>query len=372
MLASSLRRADSTAASRRRGGGWLQLVVGCGVSVLAVILLLHQVPIDRVADTLAGARVGPLLIIVASVLGGLLTRAVRWGLYFRPGRRVGFGPLLGTLSISYLASTFLPFRAGELVRAIFLGQRTQQAIPRVVGTIVLEKLFDFLALAAMLGLLVVTTPLPPVARVVGTTIVSVILVGFSLVVALAIWRTPALRLLEGLESAVPGDLARRIGVARMAAQLAESIDCLRSPGLWPPLLGWTAAVWGMPILGAWAGLQALGIESSPAALLFLTVVTATGQAVPSSPGYVGVYHAAAVLALTTFGLDQASALGGAILIHVFTYGTLVVAGLVALWVGGYSIGDLTGVRIGPAGDTSGRAAGQAFRHEPRAGVKQTA
>ena len=102
----------------------------------------------------------------------------------------------------------------------------------------------------------------------------------------------------------------------------------------------------------WAGALALGVEPGIAALLFMLVLTSTGQAVPSSPGYVGVYHAAATFALTSFGFDPALALGSAILTHAFSYGSLVIVGLLALWTGGYTLSDLlVGVRR-PAAATS--------------------
>jgi hypothetical protein len=53
-----------------------------------------------------------------------------------------------------------------------------------------------------------------------------------------------------------------------------------------------------------------------------------------------VYHAASVLALTTFGLDTATALGIALITHALSYGSLVIVGLIALWTGGYTFGDL--------------------------------
>jgi uncharacterized protein (TIRG00374 family) len=263
---------------------------------------------------------------------------------FLPRWRVSFRPLLDTLAISYLASTFLPLRAGELVRAFLLGQRAGIAVPRVVGTIVLEKLFDFLAIGVLLALLVAFTPLPSAALVAGISIVSVILLGFGFVVALAVWRAPTLRLVGAVEARLPLRLGKRLHLEQDARQFAEGTDSLRQPGLWVPLLGWTAITWLCSIGSGWAGVAALDVDASVAALVFLTVLTATGQAVPSSPGYVGVYHAAAFLALTSFGVDQASAVGSALVIHAFSYGSLVIAGLIALWTGGYSFGDvLSGV-----------------------------
>jgi len=273
------------------------------------------------------------------VLGSLLTRAARWQIYFLPQRRVPFNPLFGTLAISYMASTFLPLRAGELVRAVFLGQRQVIADPRIVGTTLLEKLFDFLAIGVMLALLVAVTPsLPEGAQVAGKAIATVILIGFGFVVALAVWRRPTLNVVSFVERHAP--FGRRLRLEHAATQFAEGTDSLRELRLWIPLLAWTTITWAFSIGSGWAGMQALGLQPGPAALVFLIVLTSTGQAVPSSPGYVGVYHAAAVLALTQFGVDPATALGVAVVTHALSYGSLVVVGLIALWTGGYTVRDV--------------------------------
>jgi uncharacterized protein (TIRG00374 family) len=280
------------------------------------------------------------MLIIASVLGSLVTRAARWQIYFLPARRVAFGPALSTLSISYMASTFLPLRAGELVRAVFLGQREAIPIPVVVGTILVEKLFDFLAIGVLLAVLVLITPLPGAAQVAAASITSVILFGFGFVVALAIWRAPTLLFVGLVEKLIPFGVGSRLHLQDAARHFAEGTDALRVPRLWVGLLGWTLVTWLFSIGSTWAGTLALGVQPGLAAILFVVVLTSTGQAVPSSPGYVGVYHAAAVVALTTFGVDAATALGIALITHAFSYGTLVIAGMIALWTGGYSFDDL--------------------------------
>jgi uncharacterized protein (TIRG00374 family) len=274
------------------------------------------------------------------VLGSLVTRAARWQNYFLPRRHVPFSPLLSTLAISYMASTFLPLRAGELVRAVFLGQRAHLPVPGVVGTILVEKLFDFLAIGVMLAVLVAIAPVPAAAQVAGASIASVILVGFGFVVALAVWRGPTLALVGWLERRVPFGLGPRLRLQEAARHFAEGTDALRHTRLWLWLLGWTAVTWLFSIGSTLAGTLALGVQPGLAAVLFVVVLTSTGQAVPSSPGYVGVYHAAATLALTAFGVDTASALGIALITHAFSYGPLVVAGLLALWTGGYTFEDV--------------------------------
>ncbi|MCA1644529.1 MAG: flippase-like domain-containing protein [Chloroflexi bacterium] len=316
------------------------MTVGFAISALAIYYLLQQVSLEQLGQVLSHAQPLPIVMVIVCVTGSLVTRAARWQVYFLPEHRVPFGPLLRTLAISYMASTFLPLRAGELVRAVFLGQRARLPIPRVVGTILLEKLFDFLAIGVMLALLVTLTPLPPAALIAGTTIVSFILLGFGFVVALAAWRGPTLRLVGLVEMRLPLGLGPRLRLQDAARQFAEGTDSLRQPGLWLPLLAWTTITWLFSLGSGWGGAVALGVYPPLATLLFLTVLTSTSQAVPSSPGYVGVYQATAFFALTTFGVDPVSAGGVAVLTWVFSYASLVILGMVALWTGGYTLEDV--------------------------------
>ncbi len=325
-------------------------MVGLAVSGLAIVLLLQQISVAQLGQVLSRAQLGPLLVLVAAVAASIVTRALRWGVFFRPDRRVPFGPLLSTLTISYMASTFLPFRAGELVRAVFLGQREAIPVPRVVGTILIEKLFDFLAIGTILLLVLATTPLPPPATVAGSSIALAVFAGFGFVVALAVWRSQTLALVAWTEKLVPFGLGERVRLVQITRQFATGTDSLRSGRLWLPMLGWTAVTWGAGVLSAWAGAAAVGVYPSLAALGFLMVLTSVGQSVPSSPGYVGVYHAAAVLALTSLrppynaDIDASTALAVALITHAMTYGSLVIAGLVAMWLGGYGIRDVLAAR----------------------------
>jgi uncharacterized protein (TIRG00374 family) len=289
-----------------------------------------------------------------TVLASLLTRAFRWQVLFLPARRISFGPLFGTLSISYMASTFLPFRAGELVRAVFLGRRAEVPVPGVLGTILLEKLFDFLAIGVMLVLLLWLTPsLPVAAGVAGSTIAAFILAGFGFVVALAVWRSPTLRFVALVESLLPFGIGRKLRLEQSARGFAQGTDSLRQGRLWLLLLAWTTVTWLCAVGSSWAGMLAVGIPPTWPPLLFVIVLTSVSQSVPSSPGYIGVYHAGAWSALTSFGIDSDTALSFAVLTHAFSYGTLVIAGLVALWAGRYSFRSLLAARAEVGGGSWG-------------------
>ncbi|PYM67859.1 MAG: hypothetical protein DME11_02610 [Candidatus Rokuibacteriota bacterium] len=56
---------------------------------------------------------------------------------------------------------------------------------------------------------------------------------------------------------------------------------------------------GLPWIAGWAVLAFVGL----------------GISIPSAPGYVGVFHAAATLAVGLFGVAQAAAVGYALVFH---------------------------------------------------------
>ena len=320
-------------------------MLGFAISGLAVYLLLQQVNIDALLPALAAAQPLFILVVVVSVLASLVTRAARWQVFFLPDLKVPFPPLLETLSISYMASTFLPLRAGELVRAVFLGQRASISVPRVVGTILIEKLFDFLAVGVLIVLFVPRAPqLPDAVRAAALSVAGVIVIGFGSVMMLAVFREPSLRVIGIFESLLPAPARRWLPLQRAARQFAEGTDSLRYPRLWGPLLGWTAVTWILSLASVAGGIAALGVSPTAEQVLLVSILTSAGQAVPSSPGYVGVYHLASKTALTTLGVDPTTAVAIALVTHAFSYGSLVIAGLVALWTGGYTFGDvLSGV-----------------------------
>jgi uncharacterized membrane protein YbhN (UPF0104 family) len=76
------------------------------------------------------------------------------------------------------------------------------------------------------------------------------------------------------------------------------------------------------------------------AIAFTLVVVALGMVVPSSPGYIGVFHYLVTVALMPFGVPKDLALSFAFVWHGLNYVVLSVVGLVALAIHGTSLGQV--------------------------------
>jgi uncharacterized membrane protein YbhN (UPF0104 family) len=201
----------------------------------------------------------------------------------------------------------------------------------------------------MLAFLIAQPSLPDAAHYGGAFIVTVIVAGFGFIVSMALWRDPTLKVVGRVERALPLNLGSRLHLVDSIRHFAEGTDSLREPRVWVSVLAWTAVTWTCALASTMAGMLALDVHLPFEAVVLVVVATSTLQAVPSSPGYVGVYQFAVTEALAFFGVDRNTGLGIAILTWGFSYGSLVIVGLIALWTGGYTFGDLLkGTRVQPA------------------------
>jgi hypothetical protein len=83
---------------------------------------------------------------------------------------------------------------------------------------------------------------------------------------------------------------------------------------------------------------AFGLDVPVTAAVLLVVVSALGMVVPSSPGYVGVYHYLVVETLALFAVDRSLALSFAIVAHLATFLPLSLIGVGYLWRESLSLG----------------------------------
>lgn len=84
-----------------------------------------------------------------------------------------------------------------------------------------------------------------------------------------------------------------------------------------------ALSWGLAGLEYWFVIRSLFPQAELIWAYFMLPVTLLGVAVPSSPGFIGIFEAAGVFALSVFGVPKDRALAAALVLHgiVFVIGS---------------------------------------------------
>ena len=118
-----------------------------GAGLLAAWLWI--VDLEAVAETLAQAKWGYVLLAGAVGVTSTLIRAMRWRLVLKPIARV---PRLDVWLITVASSLInfvIPIRSGEIARSFFLRQRDSIPISKSLPTVAVDRSFDMLAMLSI-------------------------------------------------------------------------------------------------------------------------------------------------------------------------------------------------------------------------------
>jgi uncharacterized protein (TIRG00374 family) len=248
---------------------------------------------------------------------GVFLRAIRWRMLFRPARRPPLGPVTSALLIGYLFNNILPARAGEAIRVVALNQRAGTSRVEAVGTVVTERVYDVFALLLMLF---VSIPwLPEVTWVRRAAVLGIVLAGLLAltIAALAIWEDRPVRFLLRPLARLPGLSVERTEQA--AANLVEGLAAFRHPLIALPAFAVTIASWLVIAVSYWLVTFAFDLGLGFGAGLLVLVATNLAMVIPSSPGALGVFEAAVLVALRAYGIDKSEALSYAIVLHAVNF-----------------------------------------------------
>ena len=325
--AGSAGRAAGDPAGRSAGGLRLRSLIVLGIisSGVAIALLVAAVDPSRTLAVIRQARLEPLALGVGILAVQVVVRAARWRLLLgRGGERaqLPFGLVLRALVIGYLGNAALPARLGEAARASVVSRAADRPFGTVLGTVLLERLVDLVALALLVLVASLFAPVPTLVVAVAAVTLGIGLAG-GLVLAVVGQR------LGGAATTLPVGLRQR-AAAFVRHVLAGAMDPGRG----------VIVTAGVLSLVAWmldAGLfltaaASLGISLPVGTAVIIAASGALATALPAAPGYVGTYDLAAAAVGAGLGLDPATAVALAAVVHVVVLVPIALAGATALVV----------------------------------------
>jgi uncharacterized protein (TIRG00374 family) len=326
----------------------LQIIGGALISVLALVIAFHGVDLPGALRAAEQANYFWLAASFALISLSIVVRAMRWQSLFPRPRRLGFGNLFGTLNVGYFVNNILPLRAGELVRAILLGQLEPVSKIEAFSTIVVERIVDTLAVIVLLF-----AAMPLVHFSGGATKPAVILGGIMVILLAALLlaalhRDGALRLVRGTARMFPERF--RAPLADRAESALNGLGALTDPRSAAEVVGLTAIVYLLGVAAMEAQLRAFHLQLPPAAPFFLLAAGTLGLVVPAPAG-IGVWEGILIAVLTgLFGIDRTQAASLAVVSHVIFFLPPMLFAALFLWRLGTSWSALLGLTRSQASD----------------------
>lgn len=313
----------------------VRMLPGLLVTLLAVAALYFLVDLDELKRAFALAEYRWLPLVIALFFGTLLARSMAWRAILK--ERAAFWECFFVLNQAYLLNNVLPFRLGELGRALILSNRSKMSFWHVLSTIVVERVFD-VGIAA--GLLLATTPLvvgSDWARPAATVATAIVLAGFVVLFVMASKPDVARRLIKAITKPWP-KLARWIN--EKVDSFLEGLAALREGSRFLRVAFWMALTWFFNVAWYFLLLRSFIPQAAPLWAVFSIGVASMGVALPSSPAYIGVLETALVGALSLFGVDPAIALAYAVVAHVLYFVLTGLLGVIGFWQQGESLSNV--------------------------------
>ena len=293
----------------------LMLILGVLISAIGVWLIAYVIDPNKLIRALRSAQYDWILIALVAVCLTFFTRIRRWAILLRP--LVFRDTLLLMAQLSGQIVNFLaPIRLGDLVRAILVSRQSETSFARVLGSIIIEKAWDWLTLCLIIVIAAVVVPLPTwfmiPARTVGF-IAMLILIGFaSAAVIPATWLIRGLMRIDRSFAWLP--VRWRAAIVNNLHRLLDSLTALRHREAIAGAAWWSIVTWALGIATNYAVLRAFGIDSWIAATVLLIVIM-VGIALPPSIAAIGVLEGLTMLTLSAFDVPLEIALAIGITLH---------------------------------------------------------
>jgi glycosyltransferase 2 family protein len=269
----------------------------------------------------------PLLLFLYSVT--YLGRAIRWRLLVVGTDRIALREVFWANMVGYLGNTLLPARAGELMRAVYLSKRSERSTMFVLATCLAERMMDVVALVifgsiALLSLHTASDALLNAMKIMALVgVFGLFAILFLLRFGNAISRIIAHQRLLGEQQ--KEKLIQWISQFTLGLQSLLHVRKLFYFGLL------TILIWCLDALNTVFLANILHIRLAFTQAIVLLASLGLSSALPSTPGYVGIYQFVTVTVLEPFGITHEGALALILVSQILNILLVSLLGGIGLW-----------------------------------------
>lgn len=262
-------------------------------------------------------------------------RAMRWRVLLRSQKYISPLIVFWANMAGYFGNAMLPARAGEIVRAAYVARHTKIPATFAFATGITERLVDLAALVFISAgsLFFADAFQKPVEEALQSFAIVAIL-GAVLFFFLPLFKGFINRIFDFLPFL---SWSLKDKLHEMTHHFVDGVKVIACFERGIPFLLFTAFIWLMDGFGMVIFASALHETLTlPQAFLFIATL-GISSAIPSTPGYVGVYQFVAVTVLVPFGFARESALVLILLSQMMNLLIVSLWGSVGLWIGSREI-----------------------------------
>ena len=332
------------------------MIAGIGLATLGFYFGFRHIPLDAIVLALSEFNYFWIIPSVVLAVISFALRTIRWQLIVQPVLKIrffdGFHPLL----VGFMVNCIFPARIGEMVRPAVLYRKHQVPFLTGLSTIAIERMFDMVCMILMLAVVLACVSIPPDTAYhfgtyslgantlhdigVGMVKLSLCVICFMLVLCVDKMKHWLLRVLYRFSNGFVYQY-----VSNSLDHLSHGFSffknwknvclcvCL-SFGVWiVQALAWYVLTFGF------SGLHITFFQMSAVMIMVCLFI-----ALPSVPGYWGLWELAGIFAMMLFNVPKELAAGYTIVNHSVQVFTMIGIGGISVFLCGVNIQGIYGFK----------------------------
>jgi len=325
---------------------WIRFFLIVIITLLFLYLFFKGVDWKEVIFYLKGFNSKFLPLIIVLLPFHYITRAWKWKyLIVSRKKKVKFWNLFSAYVIGFTVTFLLPFRAGEIIRPVYLGQKERISRSFSFGTVVVERIFDLLTVLFLFGCFLLLKPFyrsyfiereKALSRLSYFSLISfgIGIVLIVLILLLYFFQEKSVSFISRIFKPFPK-------ISQKAVHISTNfLDGLKFFHSLPNLVLYflfSIIQWLFIGFFSWIVLYSFNIKFPFPLVLPYLFLTMVGASIPT-PGMVGGFHALSKFGLISlYGVNPNKAIGTTAVLHAIIYVGTILMGFIILWREGLSL-----------------------------------
>jgi uncharacterized protein (TIRG00374 family) len=330
-------------------------IIGILTSIAALYFAFRHVPVSDLWLYLKSVNYIWTLPAAFLVMVGFFLRTLRWQLILESSHKIGVWQAFHPLMIGFMINCILPGRLGEFARPLILQKKEKVPFATGIATVVAERVFDVAALIIFAVITFASIKINPQAEIVfgkfrlnrsmlevlfsRMILICAFLIASIIMVNIPLIRRAIKRAIIGGPSLIffVGKPFRAKITAKVCEPLIRFVDnivtgftMIKYPKKIFICALYSVSVWMIAAFSFYVfSLGNPGIHLSYTEMFAVLVIIMLFIALPSVPGFWGLWEAGGVFALSLFGISARAAAGFTLANHAVQMFPLIVAGLIS-------------------------------------------
>lgn len=336
---------------------------GITISLIALYFAFRNVPFADLVAYLGSINYLWVLPSTLLVLISFVLRAVRWQLILSSNQKIGFLSSYHPLIIGFMINCILPGRVGEVARPVILKKKDNVPFSIGLATVVAERIFDLFILIILFIFFLSSAKIDPDLIIEfgnynlnsktletvfsGMIKLSILLFVGIIIIGFDFTRKIINRIIMGMPSFLfffGASFKKKIQdkvctpVVNIIENFASGFSFIKSPKLILICIMFSVIIWVLSALTYYVfSLGCPGINLSFAELTAVMLIVCFFIALPSAPGFWGLWEAGGVFAMLLFGVPEKEAAGFTLANHAIQMFPVIIMGLISAFIIGVDI-----------------------------------